>query len=611
MAKNRFKKKLPQYSNGGWGYDSYKMQTSDVPSSSFNRIYGDGTAQAPGKDHKFTTNMGNSSEGNSNNFSANGVNWAAAGNIAGEAMKTPQGERPSLWREAGGNAAQWAGTGYSVAGPWGALAGAVGGAIYGGISGVNAQGQYDTNAVNNYNNSQQGRGGGQSIYAFGGETDPPNKADIHNKLFQEVQRRGLHEPRQVDDKGRSIDKYYTPQKGDFNYNKGQLQLNNVKYPSDSLTNVAPGVDLSWHSGRAVPVATNKDTRGVVQEFNSNYMKTPKGRGDKIYPYYPLPEKAYGGELNEFNGPSHEEGGITLGGDQPFAEVEGQETSAKLPDESGEEGQYIYSDRLKPKGSKRTFAQLSKSIENKYKRRPGDKLSEASKMRDLEALKAQQEQVREAMIADTYKKAYGGDLPKYNFGDWLAKPSTQTGIYDAAGTILPQIGPQTYMNKTMGKQRQMVNSLQPTQLSSNLVSDRESQEAIRDGYNTGEYNLRQRGANSGSYLAGMTSLAGKRMRESAGAHERVNNMNSQIKNATQAQQAQLNTQYDFTKAGMNFGIDRDYHAALSESTGYASRALKAPQDRRNEKLSLMANAHRFGDPKVQKYLMDLIEQQYGV
>jgi hypothetical protein len=489
-------KKVQKFRNGGFGSKAgfnTKLQDPNMASSSFNHIYGDGTAVVPGsEDLNLQSDLLNSASAASFNPTSMAAPIGALGSMAGNAIKTKPGERPNQGQDALGQGVSWAAQGAQMgqaAGPYGMAIGA-GVGLVGGVTTSLLQHKKKANAF--------------------------NKAEM-----------------------------------------------------------------------------------------DNYMNN-QGSNNQI----PQSIFAMGGELNQFHGPSHEEGGITLGGDQPFAEVEGQETSAKLPDESGEEGQYIYSDRLKPKGSKRTFAQLSKSIENKYKRRPGDKLSEASKMRDLESLKAQQEQVRESMVANTYKKAYGGDLPKYNFGDWLAKPSTQTGIYDAAGSILPQIGPQTYMNKTMGKQRQMVNSLQPTQLSSNLVSDRESQEAIRDGYNTGEYNLRQRGANSGSYLAGMTSLAGKKMRESAGAHERVNNMNSQIKNQTQAQQAQLNTQYDFTKAGMNFGIDRDYHAALSESTGYASRALKAPQDRRNEKLSLMAKTGTFTDSKLQKEMMDLIEQYYG-
>jgi hypothetical protein len=493
-------KKVQKFSNGGFGSKAgfnTKLQDPNIASSSFNHIYGDGTAQVPGSEGlNYDPNQMQSTIGGESvstdlvsmgtqaaGMLGGGMPYAAIGNMAGQMIRTKPGERPNSTQNMLAGGAQGAGMGMQVAGPIGAIVGGVAGMAYEGITHGKKSKAFEKGMMDNYTNKQN--------------------SEIPQSIF-----------------------------------------------------------------------------------------------------------AMGGELNQFHGPSHEEGGITLGGDQPFAEVEGQETSAKLPDESGEEGQYIYSDRLKPKGSKRTFAQLSKSIENKYKRRSGDKLAEASKMRDLEGLKAQQEQVRESMVANTYKKAYGGDLPKYNFGDWLAKPSTQTGIYDAAGSILPQIGPQTYMNKTMGKQRQMVNSLQPTQLSSNLVSDRESQEAIRDGYNTGEYNLRQVSPNSGSYLAGMSSLAGKRMRESAGAHERVNNMNSQIKNQTQAQQAQLNTQYDFTKAGMNFGIDRDYHAALSESTGYASRALKAPQDRRNEKLSLMAKVSTITDPSLQKEMMELIKQQYG-
>jgi hypothetical protein len=102
-------------------------------------------------------------------------------------------------------------------------------------------------------------------------------------------------------------------------------------------------------------------------------------------------KKYGGEMNkynnggliEFNGASHEQGGIKM----PFGEVEDGETLDP-------KGQYIfpniklYKDPANPKLGKdsKTAAQLSEEVERIYKKRKGDKISEESKQRQLDALK---------------------------------------------------------------------------------------------------------------------------------------------------------------------------------------------------------------------------------
>lgn len=125
-------------------------------------------------------------------------------------------------------------------------------------------------------------------------------------------------------------------------------------------------------------------------------------------------RAMGGPLsvNNIEGPSHEEGGIPMGNNN---EVEGGE--AKL-------GEYIFSDRLKPKGSKRTFAQHAKAIEFKYRDRENDYPALRSKEKELESLKVQNDIVRaeaeqnQRLLENQFEAeafAYGGRLKYENGG----------------------------------------------------------------------------------------------------------------------------------------------------------------------------------------------------
>lgn len=98
----------------------------------------------------------------------------------------------------------------------------------------------------------------------------------------------------------------------------------------------------------------------------------------------------GGELTRFKGEDHAKGGIRIGKD----EVEGEETM--LDD-------YIFSNYLSPKGSKKTFAELSKKVDDEYYRK-NDKFSEASKQARYASLRGQQDEIN-----SKYTKAE--DVPK--------------------------------------------------------------------------------------------------------------------------------------------------------------------------------------------------------
>ena len=140
-----------------------------------------------------------------------------------------------------------------------------------------------------------------------------------------------------------------------------------------------------------------------------------------------------GDLMEYQGNSHAEGGIPV--DQngvptnranAVAEVEGGET--KLDD-------YIFSDKNKIPGKKKTFADESKAIESKYRKRieTGDRIAKKSRDRELNDLMKQQEEYNEVMgyndeeqssdnsalmDSTTDKYCKGGKMKKYDNGGEL-------------------------------------------------------------------------------------------------------------------------------------------------------------------------------------------------
>ena len=92
----------------------------------------------------------------------------------------------------------------------------------------------------------------------------------------------------------------------------------------------------------------------------------------------LPNAKYGGVTN-INGPSHENGGVPLdinGDGSADIEAEGGEAMTK---------DFIFSDTLKDPETKKTFADMAKSIENKFKG-VEDSLSDKTKDFELSMIK---------------------------------------------------------------------------------------------------------------------------------------------------------------------------------------------------------------------------------
>lgn len=122
-------------------------------------------------------------------------------------------------------------------------------------------------------------------------------------------------------------------------------------------------------------------------------------------------------LNELNGPSHEEGGMSI---SPQVEVEGNETIF-------EPESYVFSDSLTVPGKKKTFAQESKSIKRKYDLRPEDKLSQNAMNRELEELMYLQESLKQEAIMNDInafqnqmEMKYGGKIRFNNGGGLLVE-----------------------------------------------------------------------------------------------------------------------------------------------------------------------------------------------
>lgn len=148
------------------------------------------------------------------------------------------------------------------------------------------------------------------------------------------------------------------------------------------------------------------------------------------------KKAEGGDITEYNGYRHEDGGLNLG----QAEVEDGETRG-IPNTSTED--YIFSDRLKTLNNKTTFAMKSKNISKKYSLRPWDPISNNAKSRELDVLSKENDIVRKAGELEEAIKAYEGNLKttdtnnaQYAKGGWIQKATASIKRRGTEGKCTP-------------------------------------------------------------------------------------------------------------------------------------------------------------------------------
>jgi len=122
------------------------------------------------------------------------------------------------------------------------------------------------------------------------------------------------------------------------------------------------------------------------QFNALKSKFYGANGGSLDPFM----LAMGGDIEEINGPRHEQGGVQMGAN---AEVEGGEV--KVDD-------YIFSDRLGLPDSKTTFADEAKKIKKKYELRD-DAITLRSQKAELTKLMEANEQIRIAKEAEDKEK----------------------------------------------------------------------------------------------------------------------------------------------------------------------------------------------------------------
>jgi len=127
------------------------------------------------------------------------------------------------------------------------------------------------------------------------------------------------------------------------------------------------------------------------------------------------EHAMGGNLTRYNGMKHEDGGIPISNTD---EVEGGETSFQQGSQNpNDPGTFIFSDSILVPGTKKTFADESKKIDNRYKKRENDVWATNAKKMQLGKLAELQEQVKGTtqqqgmqMSPDGSVHKMGGKLP---------------------------------------------------------------------------------------------------------------------------------------------------------------------------------------------------------
>jgi len=223
--------------------------------------------------------------------------------------------------------------------------------------------------------------------------------------------------------------------GDYAGDIGKIMLNNIVSPIEGLTGAEIyNPDYSTNlkgigdfygktqtmAGKMLPQALNMIApgagtavgavgKGVGNMINSTGEQEMQNMGANM-------KYAQGGLMHINEGGTHEQnalGGVPIG---PNALVEQGETI---------NNDFVFSDRLKPKGSKKTYAQLSKSVDTKYKLRPDDKLSKEAKQMDLDRLAAQQEAQKDEMSTKYMQKAMacGGKIK--GFGGSFQGPISQS------------------------------------------------------------------------------------------------------------------------------------------------------------------------------------------
>ncbi len=245
----------------------------------------------------------------------------------------------------------------------------------------------------------------------------------------------------------------------------------------------------------------------------------------------------GGMLNEFQGPTHEQGGIQL--QNGAAEVEGGETS--MPAGAG---QMVFSDSLVVPGTKETFAQASKRIEAKYKRRGDDSYANAAKERELARLAQKQEEIKMSQQAEQPATLEGGapmgEMPQQEmFNDGGMLPDVEKMLKQNRQAIGLGYGAQAATNLPMliegFKKPEKVNLGRVSAETIDLSSQRQKLNQDRLGAGSSAKRMAGRGARNASEYMSMINA------HDAGVGSQYRGLIDQNKTSEEIANAQARTQ----------------------------------------------------------------------
>ena len=321
-------------------------------------------------------------------------------------------------------------------GPVGAAAGAIIGAIAGDKIAQKRQAEafdkYETSLNNHFDNidAREGRMGGRLLpmssnelqrgvpYQDGGELSDRDRGMIKARIAlgnefgnPSAKRMVSPNPKTGTVPGKGQGTHYMGSYG----NRAVTGLrdkggNNLEYTEDFSPNEE---DMYFDS--------NEDAETFAKKYKqvAPMMRTFENGGD----FY-----QDGGKLTEYNGNSHEDGGIPIPGYN--AEVEDGETSV---------GTYVFSEFLNidkkmakennlPKSMiGKSFADLSKKIDKKFGRRENDRFSEAAKEKAYDRLKSLQERIRPRPTSNSLFKDGGWFSKEARFARKKAKAERQADI----------------------------------------------------------------------------------------------------------------------------------------------------------------------------------------
>lgn len=182
------------------------------------------------------------------------------------------------------------------------------------------------------------------------------------------------------------------------------------------------------------VKGNKDKKAEIEGFKSSMETRTEGLdplGQQYMAAYGadlgLPDMGLGGEPTDYNGNTHEAGGLDLG------KVEVEDGEIRV-------GDYVFSDRLIDPETGKTYAQLAKKITGKFTEYENDGPSKRTQAKQLEEIKAKNDASRalqqaqdaemQANLEQDYA-AYGAMITKDPAGKYMVDKSNRMDLMGAA------------------------------------------------------------------------------------------------------------------------------------------------------------------------------------